>query len=572
MDFPADDGLRDVLGSFAVTPEQYLGHGGEAWVYALDDHRIVRVLHGNQNPDTIGRREELVDELGTNGAPFALPDLLEVGERNGRWFTIERRLPGLSVAQVLPTLDRDQRDQLVEHHLEAAALLGTLYLAPRGWFGDLLAERPVRTTTWRGYLQERAATSLAHSTRDFAAVDADALADALPDTDTPSFLHLDAFAGNMLAQGSTITAVLDFGATCASGDARPRSARSRRVSLVSADHAREHAPRRRRRDELAPVGVARAVVRTGPALARRLLELRGRRPSTARLVPLGAAVVLTLPSRQVIGWSACTGSARSPVWPRCRCGHCATTTTSACSAPPASIPTRATAGTGRSSWRVCTGSSRCGISVFHSARSPTCSATTSRSSSCAGSCCCAGRKHASASQRKRSVSQGWKRRLQQLEEHDMDSYEVIVKALEPVRVVTASEDIAGPDEIGGALGRLYPRLYAALARGEVEFREPSYALIRGHRRRTAVAPGRGCAPGARRRHAHRRRRGHDRPGRRRPCRDDGRARHAGGALPRRVPARCTTGPSGPASRPPVSSARSTSTATGRATPGSPSCR
>jgi DNA-binding transcriptional MerR regulator len=67
-------------------------------------------------------------------------------------------------------------------------------------------------------------------------------------------------------------------------------------------------------------------------------------------------------------------------------------------------------------------------------------------------------------------------RLQQLEEHDMDGYEVIVKALDPVRVVAASEDITGPDEIGDALGRLYPRLHAALGRRGVEFREPSYAL------------------------------------------------------------------------------------------------
>jgi len=67
-------------------------------------------------------------------------------------------------------------------------------------------------------------------------------------------------------------------------------------------------------------------------------------------------------------------------------------------------------------------------------------------------------------------------RLQQLEENDMDRYEVIVKGLDPLRVVTASEGVAGPDEIGEALGRLYPRLYAALGRGGVEFREPSYAL------------------------------------------------------------------------------------------------
>jgi len=67
-------------------------------------------------------------------------------------------------------------------------------------------------------------------------------------------------------------------------------------------------------------------------------------------------------------------------------------------------------------------------------------------------------------------------RLQQLEDTNMDDYEVIVKALEPIRVVTASYEVAEVSAIGDALGVLYPRLHAALARSNVEFREPSYAL------------------------------------------------------------------------------------------------
>ncbi len=58
----------------------------------------------------------------------------------------------------------------------------------------------------------------------------------------------------------------------------------------------------------------------------------------------------------------------------------------------------------------------------------------------------------------------------------MDDYEVIVKGLEPVRVVTATEELADHSGIGQALGALYPRLHAALDRHGVVFREPSYAL------------------------------------------------------------------------------------------------
>ena len=220
MEFPEDEGLRVVLRVLGVSPDDLLGHGGEAWVYALDARRVVRVLHGGQDEATIRHRQALVDELILHGAPFDLPDLLDVGEMDGRWFAIERRLAGVSVLQQLPMLERPERDTLIERHLDAAALLGTLHLDPRGWFGDLLAAEPVRSPSWRGYLRDRVAKSLSQSTRAFSAVSPDALADALPDTAVPSFVHLDAFAGNMLAAGTTITAVLDIGPTSASGDAR----------------------------------------------------------------------------------------------------------------------------------------------------------------------------------------------------------------------------------------------------------------------------------------------------------------------------------------------------------------
>ncbi len=60
-------------------------------------------------------------------------------------------------------------------------------------------------------------------------------------------------------------------------------------------------------------------------------------------------------------------------------------------------------------------------------------------------------------------------RLAQLQEGSMADYEVIVKRLEPMRVVALSENLAGVGEIGGACGRMYPRLHAALAQHQAGF-------------------------------------------------------------------------------------------------------
>ena len=165
-----DPGLAAVLHRFSIEPSALLGRGGEAWVYALDDERVLRVLHdpvvggdvGNHSdpPDDIEARQALVDELATAEPPFALPQVLHRGLIEGRSYAIERRLPGRSVMDELPRLDRRERNALIEAHLDTAMALGDLHLENRQWFGDLLAPSPIRCPTWRSYLAAKAADGL----------------------------------------------------------------------------------------------------------------------------------------------------------------------------------------------------------------------------------------------------------------------------------------------------------------------------------------------------------------------------------------------------------------------------
>lgn len=69
-------------------------------------------------------------------------------------------------------------------------------------------------------------------------------------------------------------------------------------------------------------------------------------------------------------------------------------------------------------------------------------------------------------------------RLKQLEEVFMANYDVIVKPVEPVRVLALTEDVPGDGTdgaIGPAQGRLWPRLHERLAQFGVDFTPPSIA-------------------------------------------------------------------------------------------------
>jgi aminoglycoside phosphotransferase (APT) family kinase protein len=62
--------------------------------------------------------------------------------------------------------------------------------------------------------------SLARSVPELTKVDATSIADQLPEPELRAFVHLDAWIGNMLTDGQTITAVIDIGPTSIAGDRR----------------------------------------------------------------------------------------------------------------------------------------------------------------------------------------------------------------------------------------------------------------------------------------------------------------------------------------------------------------
>jgi len=151
--------------------------------------------------------------------PFAMPETLETLEREGCIVVLERRLPGRPLRELLGEASGSARQALVRANLEAAARIGDVAL-DRPWYGDLCSPAPIHTETFREYLETRAARNLARAATPFPGVDAGELARALPEPEAPALVHLDAFGGNMLAEGESITAVIDFGTVSIAGDRR----------------------------------------------------------------------------------------------------------------------------------------------------------------------------------------------------------------------------------------------------------------------------------------------------------------------------------------------------------------
>ncbi|MFO7539481.1 MAG: phosphotransferase [Chloroflexota bacterium] len=211
-----------VLTALGIGPDALLGLGGEAWVYGLDEARVARIYRPGTTQRSVVGRTALLQEMAAtqDRVSFALPTVLEMLEIDLYWVTIERRLAGRPLIDLLAKVSNPVRERLITGYLDAAAAIHRLGLG-RPWYGDLF-EGPnvIRTSSFRAYLAQRAGHSLAAAGGEFAHISAIALAEALPEPTMPALVHLDAFPGNMLAENGEITAVLDFGVVAIMGDAR----------------------------------------------------------------------------------------------------------------------------------------------------------------------------------------------------------------------------------------------------------------------------------------------------------------------------------------------------------------
>ena len=212
---------RAVLAAFGTDESLLIGRGGEARVFALDGRRVLRLAHPGTEPGALGRRRELLDRLaaGAPHVPFAVPEVLDQEWHADRAVVVERRLDGRNALEALSEGGTD-RGALIRNHLDAAAAIARLP-CPTSRFGELWGEEPITAPSFAAWALERLRASLAAAHRDFSHLDPARLTDDLVralglDDRTegraePVLVHLDAFLGNMLASGDTITAVVDFG-------------------------------------------------------------------------------------------------------------------------------------------------------------------------------------------------------------------------------------------------------------------------------------------------------------------------------------------------------------------------
>lgn len=219
----------DVLRRAGLSPQQVLGSGVEGTVVDLGDGTVAKVWTGRGMVDLVVLRE-FYDAVA-RGRPVtssvALPHILDLRDVDGTPVTIEERLTGEPVWRAdgtSPHLTTRQIDSMIEALAALAAIPGdpafrALPLLP----GEPPFEPEAPFETELAALVTRRADRSVHRLRT-AVPEVDALVaqtvevlHAL-DPATPTLVHGDLIAANVMTDGAHASAVLDFGFLTTAGD------------------------------------------------------------------------------------------------------------------------------------------------------------------------------------------------------------------------------------------------------------------------------------------------------------------------------------------------------------------
>jgi len=215
----------ELLRSFGLGPGDLIGRGGQSDVYALDAGRILRVLR-SPAADLAPLRRLQALLAGIDGRLAVPTSTIDEIDGRGR-YTIERRLAGRSMLDLLPSLSGAARETAFRNFAMGSEAPAAVVFADRP-YGEVLCDRPIRSEDWHDYLRasldryaETNRAAIAADAGDPAALKAKALAllAGVPRHPPKALVHGDYFPGNVLLDaGQRLSGLVDFSIWTVIGD------------------------------------------------------------------------------------------------------------------------------------------------------------------------------------------------------------------------------------------------------------------------------------------------------------------------------------------------------------------
>jgi aminoglycoside phosphotransferase (APT) family kinase protein len=224
--------IRDkILERLNIKHPVLIGEGVEAWVYALDDDRVMRICKqgGHVVREGLMKMRDFYDALDSSEEGIALPKTFSVNELDGVIYAIDQRLKGEQLAKLLVIFPEEECHRMLKSYLDVVSHISGFH-SSFDFFGEVLSPRPLRCESWAEFINTKvrqsydsAAVLFDQEVSDMQAILAFIKEELslVADVTTPVLVHGDYNAMNVLADSSgKISALTDFGTLTLGGDPR----------------------------------------------------------------------------------------------------------------------------------------------------------------------------------------------------------------------------------------------------------------------------------------------------------------------------------------------------------------
>lgn len=150
--YPAQ--FMPIFKSLRISPEQFLGKGGEGYVYALGETQVVKI-YPHSSIEYLEKLQALQQKLAQANLPFQTPLIESVDKIDGICYSIEKKLTGQNLETVFPSLSHASQKIALRNYLDALKPFRNLLMIDESYGQILDGENSIQSESWKDYLTKK---------------------------------------------------------------------------------------------------------------------------------------------------------------------------------------------------------------------------------------------------------------------------------------------------------------------------------------------------------------------------------------------------------------------------------
>ncbi len=220
--------VQKVLKEFNLQQPILLGKGGEGWVFELDQHRVLKI-YNPVNLDYLKSRLAFEKLLSEHQLPYDLPEIYEIGSVDETHYSIDKKLKGVTLDKVFSTLQKDDQYKVLKNYFQSLKALHAIQFQHLP-FGQVIECADYTTSdSWQDFLIAKMNDKINYG-KAWMSKDVDHFDQKVEHFyeiirnnlhyENKTLVHGDYYYGNVMGEGTNISAVFDFSPLTVIGDFR----------------------------------------------------------------------------------------------------------------------------------------------------------------------------------------------------------------------------------------------------------------------------------------------------------------------------------------------------------------